>query len=288
MDGGSVKMQGDIFHRQSHTNGSADTLPFQHVITPFMASFIKHNHSSFPDALLKEAAGLELLRKALQQHKITELHIPEIIQVNDVQLELTQIHSHPASEALMQTLGEGLARLHTIPQSHYGLAEDNYIGLAPQRNILTDNWGKFFADYRLGFQVERIADKALRETFAKVLKQYRGDLINFLNQATKHPSLVHGDLWSGNVLFGDSKVWLIDPAVYYGDREADIAMTEMFGGFGHVFYKAYDETLPLSAVYPGKKHIYNLYHYLNHYNLFGDAYRPACEQGFNVIQEIVK
>jgi len=114
--------------------------------------------------------------------------------------------------------------------------------------------------------------------------KHKQALINFLNDHCEHASMVHGDLWSGNVLFDRDSVWLIDPAIYYGDREVDLAMTEMFGGFTHEFYQFYNNTYPISNTYQQKKIIYNLYHYLNHFNLFGDRYLPACEQGFKTIE----
>ena len=88
-------------------------------------------------------------------------------------------------------------------------------------------------------------------------------------------------------MYDSDHVWLIDPAVYYGDREVDLAMTEMFGGFTASFYRAYDAVLPRSQDYPHKKVIYNLYHYLNHYNLFGSGYLKACYQGFDYIKKVV-
>jgi fructosamine-3-kinase len=98
--------------------------------------------------------------------------------------------------------------------------------------------------------------------------------------------LLHGDLWSGNVLFGNAGPCLIDPAVYYGDREADIAMTELFGGFSEAFYRAYDRLYPRTEVYAAKRAIYNLYHTLNHYNLFGASYLDACRRNLGVIARL--
>jgi fructosamine-3-kinase len=122
-----------------------------------------------------------------------------------------------------------------------------------------------------------------KREFEKVLNQRKENLINYLNETTTHPSLVHGDLWSGNYLCDSEKVYLIDPAVYFGDREVDLAMSEMFGGFSPAFYQAYDTAYPRSADYPHKKKIYNLYHYLNHYNLFGQSYLGPCRELFEIL-----
>ena len=128
-----------------------------------------------------------------------------------------------------------------------------------------------------------IRDDSLRHHFQKILDSCKSDLVECLNAHCQHYSLLHGDLWAGNVLYDSKDVWVIDPAVYFGDSEADLAMTEMFGGFSSTFYQAYQSVRPLTSVYETKKIIYNLYHYLNHYNLFGSGYLSACEQGFRVI-----
>jgi fructosamine-3-kinase len=99
---------------------------------------------------------------------------------------------------------------------------------------------------------------------------------------------LHGDLWSGNVLFDSNQCWLIDPAVYYGDSEVDLAMTEMFGGFSNAFYHAYFQIRSRSSTYANKRTIYNLYHYLNHYNLFGDSYLSRCREGFWSIENLFR
>jgi len=131
-----------------------------------------------------------------------------------------------------------------------------------------------------------IKQSSLKKHFKQELTQYQQTLIDFLNANCEQASLVHGDLWSGNVLFDHHAVWLIDPAIYFGDREVDLAMTEMFGGFTDNFYRAYDKIYPRTAVYDQKKVLYNLYHYLNHYNLFGGAYLPACQAAFNRFKTI--
>jgi fructosamine-3-kinase len=176
--------------------------------------------------------------------------------------------------------------MHALPQDAYGWGRDNYIGLSPQPNRWSDNWGEFFVQDRLGYQVSRIRDTGQRNRFQKVLDEHGGTLIDWLNAHCEHPSLLHGDLWNGNVLYGTDGPWLIDPAVYCGDREADIAMTQMFGGFGEAFYRAYDQHYPRTPVYGLKREVYNLYHYLNHYNLFGGGYLGGCQSGIAAIEEI--
>jgi fructosamine-3-kinase len=250
--------------------------------------FTKRNTLGFSDALEKEAEGLALLRKQLHNSANEYLLVPEVFSVSETCLELTLIPSCSAGSEHASKLARGLANLHEIKQNCYGCTQDNYIGLNPQINGESNNWGAFFFEKRLMFQVRLISDSSLKKTFLSALYSCKEGLIDFLNAHCTHPSLLHGDLWSGNVLFsmagGEASVWLIDPAVYYGDREADIAMTRMFGGFDALFYKEYNVCLPLSLVYSEKEVIYNLYHYLNHYNLFGQGYLNACKSGFSFLE----
>lgn len=247
---------------------------------------LKHNATGYADALICEAEGLERLASALDEAGVTGIGVPNVYRVDETELEITAIRSSGASDRARVVLGEGLARMHELRQNAYGWGRDNYIGLSPQPNRWSDTWGEFFVQDRLGYQVSRIRDSDQRNRFQRVLDEHGGTLIDWLNAHCKHPSLLHGDLWNGNVLYGTDGPWLIDPAVYCGDREADIAMTQMFGGFGEAFYRAYDEHYPRTPVYGVKREVYNLYHYLNHYNLFGGGYLGGCQSGIAVIEAI--
>lgn len=248
-------------------------------------SFIKQNSSRFNDHLIKESAGLGLLKQLIETHHIN-LQVPQVINVCEQQLELEPINAINPSVKNMAQLGAELAKFHSVKAEHYGLEDDNYIGLNPQENGIYDDWGLFFYEKRLLFQVNLIQHPRIQNRFLEILTDKKSSLIDWLNQYCEHASLVHGDLWSGNVLFDKIGVWLIDPAVYYGDREVDLAMSEMFGGFNHHFYEAYDQALPRSAEYPTKKVIYNLYHYLNHFNLFGEGYLSACQRRFDLVEKL--
>lgn len=244
----------------------------------FMQRFIKYNQSQFSDSLICEATGLELLRETLVKTGNDFIKIPQVFEVNQKQLVLERIDTVSVSSEQWFKFGQTLAKLHQVSKKDYGFDSDNYIGLNPQKNSLSQNWGDFFFEYRLMYQVSLIQDKTIKKEFAEKLNHKKSALIKLLNQSCEQASLIHGDLWSGNVLFDKNNAWLIDPAVYYGDREADIAMTEMFGGFSSEFYKGYDSVFPRSSEYQNKKTIYNLYHYLNHYNLFGDGYLAKTKQ----------
>lgn len=158
-----------------------------------------------------------------------------------------------------------------VPGGSYGFAKDNYIGAGKQSNTACDSFVDFFREYRLKPQFNRAAayfDERDLKNIAGLLERL-GDIL----VEPEHPSLLHGDLWAGNVIRGnDGKAWLIDPAVYVGHREADLAMTELFGGFPAAFYSAYREAAPLQPGYESRRELYNLYHLLNHLNLFGGGY----------------
>ncbi len=248
--------------------------------------FVKTNPYN-NDSLIKEFKGLELLNKYIKTAKNCNLNIPKVYSVTKQELVLEKIVYNYPDESQMETFAYSLAKLHELKFNSYGLEYNNYIGLSNQNNIFSNNWGEFFYKYRLLYQVQKIENKIIKEDFLIILNQEKENIIDFLNSNTDYASLVHGDLWSGNVLFSE-KIYLIDPAVYFADREVDIAMTEMFGGFSNKFYETYNNTLPLSSEYNNKKIIYNLYHYLNHYNLFGDSYLNECNKGLLSIENMNK
>lgn len=241
--------------------------------------FVKRNNTKYADALLKEAKGLKAIQSILDTLHITEIKVPEIIRVSENELVLEHIPSTNPTREHMQHLGDGLAKLHKYSDKHhYGLSYNNYIGLNPQVNSEAESWGRFFVEQRLEFQIGLIRDTAIKTRFENKLETSKAKLIEQLDKHCDKTSLCHGDLWSGNILFSKDQCWLIDPAIYWGDREVDLAMSEMFGGFSPVFYQSYDRAYPRSAAYSHKKDIYNLYHYLNHYNLFGEGYLRDCER----------
>ena len=233
-------------------------------------------------SLQLEAEGLRALQQVIDKKGIVELRTPQIIEQGVNSLKLEWLDSKPAGTTEMKELGRGLAKLHGVGQKSFGWGSDNFIGLNPQKNTWSDNWGEFFCESRLKPQIAMIGDVSLRTEFISILD--RSSLADYLNENCEYSSLVHGDLWSGNVMFSIKGAYLIDPAVYCGDREVDLAMTEMFGGFSAGFYEAYREELGISSEYSKKKVIYNLYHYLNHYNLFGCGYLGGCREGFDFIR----
>lgn len=178
----------------------------------------------------------------------------------------------------LEILGRRLAALHRIPQPFFGWHRDNTIGSTPQPNERGDDWIAFWRERRLGFQLDLAARNGHGGELRRRGEQLLARFAELFADYRPVPALLHGDLWGGNAgCTVDEEPVIFDPACYYGDREADLAMTELFGGFPERFYAAYREALPLDVGYPQRRTLYNLYHVLNHLNLFGGGYRTQAE-----------
>ena len=175
-------------------------------------------------------------------------------------------------------LGRRLAALHRHTRGEHGWHRDNWIGRTPQRNTPTPDWIAFFAEERLGYQLELAATRGFGGRLQRRGRELAAALPDILGDYSPAPSLLHGDLWGGNAASVDGEPVIFDPAAHYGDRECDIAMTRVFGGFGREFYEAYDAAWPLDAGYARREPLYQLYHILNHLNLFGVGYLGRAEQ----------
>ncbi|MDA8255714.1 MAG: fructosamine kinase family protein [Betaproteobacteria bacterium] len=176
-------------------------------------------------------------------------------------------------------LGAALAQLHRNTGSVYGWSEDNFIGATPQHNAMHPSWPHFFGEHRLRPQLQlarlKGMDQALAVKGEALIDRIGGLFIDY----RPAPSLLHGDLWSGNAAqCSDGTPVIFDPACYWGDREADLAMAELFGGFPASFFAAYRAAWPLDPGYESRKPLYNLYHILNHFNLFGSAYLGQAQR----------
>jgi protein-ribulosamine 3-kinase len=221
-----------------------------------------------------EALGLQELQQC------SELRIPEPVcwGEEDQSAYLVMEYLDLGGRGDAAGLAAGLASMHRITRPEFGWVRDNTIGSTPQINTPAENWIDFWRDRRLQYQL----DLAVRNGAGGRL-QARGERLlaefpQLFSDYTPAASLLHGDLWGGNQAFTQSgEPAIYDPAVYYGDREADIAMTELFGGFGRNFYAAYHEHYPLDAGYAVRKRLYNLYHILNHFNMFGGGYLSQAE-----------
>jgi len=175
-------------------------------------------------------------------------------------------------------LGEQLAGLHRTTAFRFGWWRDNTIGSTPQCNSQSDDWVDFYRSRRLQFQMDLACRNGFSGSLQSKGERLLADLDQFFDSYKPEPSLLHGDLWGGNHGFDEhGKPVIFDPAVYFGDREADLAMSELFGGFSSDFYAAYNEAWPLDSGYRVRKTLYNLYHILNHANLFGGGYAAQAE-----------
>jgi protein-ribulosamine 3-kinase len=234
--------------------------------------FLKWNdEKKFPGMFAAEARGLALL------HHAKALAVPVVVQAGSADgfqfLLLEYIKSAARSGSFWKHFGAGLAALHKNSAAYYGLDHDNYIGTLPQRNETNSSWINFFIDQRLKAQLKIAVDQNRIEK--EISKQF-DVLFNKLSSLLpgESPALLHGDLWSGNLMvnsIGDP--CLIDPAVYYGHREADLAMTQLFGGFDASFLHSYREVFPLADDFHDRFDLYNLYPLLVHLNLFGGGYK---------------
>ncbi len=197
-------------------------------------------------------------------------------------MEYLTLGASPEADA-WYCLGQRLAAMHQVTSTQgFGWHRDNTIGATPQQNQWEDNWAVFWRDRRLGPQFELAHDRG--GCFPR-----RDELMSAIPRLLKghlpQPALLHGDLWSGNAAVTTAgEPVIFDPASYYGDRETDLAMTELFGRFSTAFYQAYEATFPTSAGYSQRKVLYNLYHILNHFNLFGGNY---ASQSNRMIDQIL-
>jgi fructosamine-3-kinase len=218
-----------------------------------------------------EAEGLEELRRA------ASVRVPRVLGAGTggghAWLALEWIQTGAPTPATDAVLGEQLARQHRATQAAFGWSRDNTIGSTAQLNEWSEDWVRFFRDRRLRYQL----DLAARNGFGGRLQERGAALLDrvseFFAAYRPRPSLLHGDLWGGNrMTAANGQPVIFDPAVYYGDREADLAMTRLFGGFGTRFYSAYETAWTLDAGAAARTDLYNLYHVLNHLNLFGGGY----------------
>ncbi len=238
--------------------------------------FLKYNSASrYPGMFLKEAKGLSLLSQA------AEVDIPDVVDAGETAshsyLLLEFMKTAPQKKDFWEAFGIALARLHRHTSDSFGLDHDNYIGSLPQSNYLHNTWISFFISERLERQARMARDKGLIDRpFLNKLEKLYAQLPGII--PVEPPSLIHGDLWSGNYMTGPlGHAVIIDPAVYYGHREMDIGMSRLFGGFGEAFYQAYNQEYEMEPGWIDRVDIYNLYPLLVHVNLFGGGYIGSVE-----------
>ena len=235
--------------------------------------FLKQLSCSTNRAFDAEECGLKELSKS------GTVNVPEVVSKGPDFLLLEWIEKgFNRSSSSMEMLGRQFGELHKYRGKKFGFCEDNLLGNSPQLNKPSEeaslNWALFYAENRLEFQTsiaikKGYATREMRNLMDNLIKK----VPELIYGTEEKPSLLHGDLWSGNYLMDEMGIpWLIDPAVYYGHREADLAMTSLFGGFSNTFYSAYKSVHPIDPGYAEREPLYHLYHLLNHLNLFGNGY----------------
>lgn len=244
--------------------------------------FVKCNTREFVNRFEVEADNLKKLRET------NTVYVPELVHIGKSKhnsfIILNYLPTKPLDdEKSSYEFGVKLAMLHLWgEQKEYGFDTDNFIGSTLQPNSWNKKWSRFFSEQRIGWQLQLLAEKGI--SFGNI-----SDIVSQINeQLISHnpkPSLLHGDLWSGNVANSPFGPICYDPACYWGDRECDIAMTELFGSLTPQFYKGYNSISPIDLGYRDRKNIYNLYHILNHCNLFGGHYLDEAEQVLSTITQ---
>ena len=187
-------------------------------------------------------------------------------------IAIERLRFERATPAIETAFGEQLAKLHRHTKEQHGWHRDNTIGPTPQHNPWTGDWIEFFREHRLRFQLDLAARNGYTGELQSLGDSLECRLPDLFEGYVPEASLCHGDLWSGNWGVTDGVPVIFDPAVYYGDRESDIAMTMLFGGFGRAFYRAYEQSWPMAQGHERRLKLYQLYHVLNHLNLFGSGY----------------
>jgi len=231
------------------------------IITNFGNFFLKWNINASEKMFDTEIKGLELLRKS------KTIYIPQLIAYDHNYLMMEFIEKEPPSNSLWEEFGRDLSELHKVSNINFGLDHNNFIGSLPQDNKQELKWTDFFINQRI------IPQLSMGDFSSDIIRDFDKVFLKIDTLFIDEPSsLLHGDLWNGNFIFFKNKIALIDPAVYFGSREMDIAMSKLFGGFHDQFYSSYNENYPLSEGWQERIDICNLYPLLVHVNLFGGGY----------------
>jgi len=262
---------GTIAHAQPVAGGCIND---GQVLTPSAGPrlFLKQNRSAPSEMFRREAEGLFALASAPGAPRV-----PSVLLLSESFILLEYLAPAPGAANYWPELGRRLAALHAATSDRFGFGHDNYLGATPQPNGWTADGYAFFAEQRICYQAARAHSRG-RLSLA-TLRRVERLAFKLPNLVPAQPaSLLHGDLWLGNIIPGpDGQACLIEPAAHYGWAEAELAMTALFGRPPETFFAAYSAQRPLAPGYPQRFDLYNLYHLLNHLNLFGASYLPAVE-----------
>ena len=261
--------------RQSRSVGGGSINSASVIASGSKSFFLKTNSQNYADMFAAEVDGLNELSKP------GVIRVPRPVCFGEAEsqafLVLENIEMSCGVKASARDLGVRLAKLHQVKANQFGWFRNNLIGATTQINSYSNSWVDFYREHRLKFQLSLAEKQGYNGELQQLGCRLCESLEVFFRSYQPYPSLLHGDLWSGNYGYDNvGEPVIFDPATYYGDREADIAMTELFGGFSVEFYESYNNALPLDDGYAVRKNLYNLYHILNHLNLFGRGYHSQA------------
>jgi fructosamine-3-kinase len=241
--------------------------------------FLKWNNNCSADIFIREAESLNELKKAAGEYMvIPEVFVAKLVDDSPGFLVLEYLENNHSLFNVDEKLGRGLAHIHQFTQPQFGFFNNNYCGATLQNNKWKNNWPEFFRENRLQFLLDLIEKKRPLPVFEMTIFEKLISRIENLVPKESVPVLIHGDLWSGNYMVSEKGPALIDPASYFADREMEFAIMTMFGGFSQRFFDAYNEINPLPVDWKQRNSLYQLYHVLNHYYLFGGGYRKQAVQ----------
>ncbi len=266
-----------------------DQLPSVKAVSPVSGGCIGENYKVITNSgtfFLKMGVTSEMICSEAEGLEALKGFTPELLKVSPDFLLLEWIETGMGSAEDSFLFGERLARLHKKTNDFYGFEFDNFLGRTSQRNTPTKSWLEFFWNERLIFQVElAYKNYKLNSDLKDLIFNLDNRFEEFIGPSVEQPSLIHGDLWSGNYLFDQSgRVYLIDPAVSFSHREVELSMTRLFGGFSRSFYEGYNAEWPLREGNEERVDFYQVYHLLNHLNLFGMSY---YNQALNLLRKYI-
>ncbi|NNC77926.1 MAG: fructosamine kinase family protein [Woeseiaceae bacterium] len=248
--------------------------------------FLKTGPTTAADMFAAEAEGLAEIAAA------NAVRVPAVIACGEtardafIALEWIELSAPTAASDAM--LGTQLAAMHRVTAKRFGWKRNNTIGSTPQMNAWSASWPDFYREQRLGYQLRLAASNGCSGKITSLGEQLVQSLDALFDNYEPVPSLLHGDLWGGNRASAAGEPVIFDPAVYYGDRESDLAMTQLFGRFSSDFYSAYESAWPTAPGYSERVPLYQLYHLLNHLNLFGGSYESSVERTLNSLCSVCR
>ncbi len=275
----SIRMNESVRVSSSHLLGGGCINHASKIETTIGTLFLKWNDDNDADIFLREAESLEELKKATGE----QLVVPEVLAVKEIDstpgfLVLEYLEQGYGNRNQDEKLGRGLATIHKYSAKEFGFYHNNYCGATIQNNSWKSDWVEFYRDNRLRFLLQLISKKRPLPAGEMLIYDRLLEKIPEFIQGKHSPSLIHGDLWSGNYMNTINGPALIDPASCFAEREMEMGIMTLFGGFSQRFYGAYNEVYPLSDDWRERNPLYQLYHVLNHYYLFGGGYRSQALQ----------